>query len=106
VGTPPVDWFDAHRHTHTPLVTAAATHLVDEIAWQPAASWAPYYASIVALVDDQEVSRTDLQMAADMDGSARDMVERLMALQVFDTHSDSSYSVEPRLLSAWQASLT
>lgn len=64
------------------------------------------YASIVALVDDQEVSRADLQVAAEMDGSAGDVVERLMALQVFDTHSDGSYSVEPRLLSAWQASLT
>ncbi|MGW5049796.1 hypothetical protein [Actinokineospora sp. NPDC004072] len=64
------------------------------------------YASIVALVDDQKVSRADLQVAADMDGSARDVVERLLALQVFDTHSDGSYSVEPRLLAAWQASLT
>lgn len=64
------------------------------------------YASIVALVDDQKVSRADLQDAADMDGSARDVVERLLALQVFDTRSDGSYSVEARLLAAWQASLT
>ena len=64
------------------------------------------YGSIVALVDDQKVSRADLQAAADMDGSARDVVERLLALQVFDTHSDGSYSVEARLLAAWQASLT
>jgi DNA-binding SARP family transcriptional activator/tetratricopeptide (TPR) repeat protein len=41
--TPPVDWFDTHRHTHTPLVMAAAAHGADEIAWQLAASWAPYY---------------------------------------------------------------
>lgn len=52
------------------------------------------------------ISRSCLQVAAEMDGSARNVVERLMALQVFDTHSDGSYSVEPRLLSAWQASLT
>lgn len=64
------------------------------------------YASIVALVDDQKVSRADLQVAADMDGSARDVVERLLALQVFQTHRDGSYSVEARLLAAWQASLT
>ncbi|OZM77063.1 hypothetical protein [Pseudonocardia sp. MH-G8] len=64
------------------------------------------YASIVALVDDQKVSRADLQDAADMDGSSRDVVERLLALQVFDTHSDGSYSIEARLLAAWQASLT
>lgn len=64
------------------------------------------YASIVALIDDQKVSRADLQVAADMDGSARDVVERLLALQVFDTYSDGSYSVEARLLVAWQASQT
>lgn len=56
------------------------------------------YASIVALVDDQKVSWADLQVAADMDGSARDVVERLLALQVFDTHGDGSFSVEARLL--------
>lgn len=64
------------------------------------------YASIIALIDDQKVSRADLQVAADMDGSTRGVVERLLALQVFNTHSDGSYSVEPRLLAAWQASLT
>ncbi|MDD7965518.1 hypothetical protein [Actinomycetospora lemnae] len=64
------------------------------------------YASIVALVDDQRVSRADLQVAADTDGSAADVVERLLALQVFDNHSDGSYSVEARLLAAWQSSLT
>jgi hypothetical protein len=85
---------------------AGHSDLLDGVGLTQDPDLARAYASIVALVDDQNVSRADLQVPADMDGSARDVVERLLALQVFDTHSDGSYSVEPRLLAAWQASLT
>jgi hypothetical protein len=85
---------------------AGHSDLLDGVGLTHVPDLARAYASIVALVDDQKVSRADLQVAADMDGSARNVVERVMALQVFDTHSDGSYSVEPRLLAAWQASLT
>jgi hypothetical protein len=85
---------------------AGYSDLLDGVGLNLDPDLARAYASIVALVDDQEVSRADLQVAAEMDGSARNVVERLVALQVFDTHGDGSYSVEPRLLSAWQASLT
>ncbi len=85
---------------------AGHSDLLDGVGFTHDPNLVRAYASIVALVGDQKVSRVDLQVAADMDGSARDVVERLMALQVFDTHSDGSYSVEARLLAAWQASLT
>lgn len=85
---------------------AGHSDLLDGVGLNSDPDLARAYASIVALVDGQEVSRADLQVAAEMEGSARNVVERLVALQVFDTHSDGSYSVEPRLLSAWQGSLT
>jgi hypothetical protein len=85
---------------------AGFSDLLDGVGLTRDPDLARAYASIVALVDDQKVSWVDLQAAADMDGSATNVVERLMALQVFDTHSDGLYSVELRLLSAWQASLT
>jgi hypothetical protein len=85
---------------------AGFSDLLDGVGLTRDPDLARAYASIVALVDDQKVSRVDLQVAADMEGSATNVVERLMALQVFDTHSDGLYSVELRLLSAWQASLT
>jgi hypothetical protein len=82
---------------------AGHSDLLDAVGLNHDPELARAYASIVALVDDQNVGRADLQVAADMDGNASDVVERLLALQVFDSHSDGSYSLEQRLVTAWSA---
>ena len=63
------------------------------------------YGSIVALVDDQHVSRADLQAAVDMDGMGSDVVDRLVALQLFDTDSNAAYSLDLRVRAAWDVAL-
>lgn len=61
------------------------------------------YASVVALVDDQHVSLADLHVAADMDARSAEIVDRLIAAQVFETDDDGAYSLEWRLMTAWKA---